>query len=59
MLWELYPGQLVAVAEAWEAELWRAGERLRLLEELRRPSGGRTPRPGMPFASLRLRPSRA
>jgi len=59
MLWEFCPGQLLAVAKAWEAELWRTGERLRLLEDLRRPSGHRTLRPGMPLASLRPRPSRA
>ncbi|NOX44779.1 MAG: hypothetical protein GXO72_03445 [Caldiserica bacterium] len=59
MLWELCPGQLVAVAKAWEAELWRTGERLRLLYELRRSPVGRTSRHGIPFASIGLRPSRA
>ncbi|MGY4707158.1 hypothetical protein ACVNPS_05320 [Candidatus Bipolaricaulota sp. J31] len=59
MLWEFCPGQLLAVAKAWEAELWRTGERPRLVEELRHPSGHRTLRHGMPLASFRLRPSRA
>jgi|GEM_PF-5816375 hypothetical protein len=56
MLWEFCPSQLLAVAKAWEAELWHAGERLRILKGLCCGPSRRAHWAGIPFASLRLRP---
>jgi len=57
MLCELYLAEVAAKAR--EAEIQRRLEKHRLLQEARRARVRRTRRSGMPFASLRLRPSRA